>query len=135
MFYEISFKTLYYVFIILAIGIVPEAYPENLRLGYGKRSIGYHADGGVLYHGNKSGEKVGPKCNVGDRIGCGISFQRAGGMWGLFSLYDYFAVFTRNGRMIGQKVICTVSSRFLAVGMHSAGEKVKVILDAKMPGM
>ncbi|XP_053388270.1 E3 ubiquitin-protein ligase TRIM33-like isoform X2 [Mercenaria mercenaria] len=55
----------------IAIGLVPENYPENHLPGCGKRSIGYHANG-LLYNGSGSGKKCGPKCNVGDRIGCGI---------------------------------------------------------------
>ncbi|XP_053387999.1 uncharacterized protein LOC123543954 [Mercenaria mercenaria] len=62
----------------IAIGLVPANYPENHQPGWGKDSIGYHADG-LLYDGIGTGKKFGPKCNVGDRIGCGITMITIGG--------------------------------------------------------
>ncbi|XP_053388031.1 uncharacterized protein LOC123541731 [Mercenaria mercenaria] len=56
----------------IAIGVVPCIYPENHQPGWGEGSIGYHADDGLLYNGTGTGKTFGPKCNVGDRIGCGI---------------------------------------------------------------
>ncbi|XP_060579270.1 E3 ubiquitin-protein ligase TRIM45-like isoform X2 [Ruditapes philippinarum] len=51
----------------IAIGVVPDDYPNNLLPGFGKDSRGYNSDGKV-FMGSKSGEKYGNKWKVGDRI-------------------------------------------------------------------
>ncbi|XP_060603326.1 uncharacterized protein LOC132756308 [Ruditapes philippinarum] len=123
----------------IAIGLVPRNYPHHMPLGWGRNSIGYHADDGHLYHGCGQGKRFGPKYLVGDMIGCYlfntvISYADRG----VFSLMDVTpvtAVFTRNGKKVGEKVLRLNRNLqlFAAVGMHSSGEKVKVILDAKKP--
>ncbi|XP_053388268.1 uncharacterized protein LOC123541733 [Mercenaria mercenaria] len=109
----------------IAIGVVPSGYPENHQPGWGEYSVGYHADDGMLYDESGSGKKFGPKCNVGDRIGCGITIRS---FW-----LCYEVVFTRNGKKIGKGNLPRSRIYYPAIGMHSEGEKVKVILDAKMP--
>ncbi|XP_045183234.2 SPRY domain-containing protein 3-like isoform X2 [Mercenaria mercenaria] len=117
----------------IAIGVVPRDYPENHQPGWGEYSIGYHADDGLLYNETGTGKKFGPKCNVGDRIGCGITWISMSDWLG------YDVVFTRNGRKIGERSLPRINAHLVsilyyypAIGMHSPGEKVKVILDAKL---
>ncbi|XP_060561237.1 SPRY domain-containing protein 3-like [Ruditapes philippinarum] len=56
----------------LAIGLVPDGFPDNLLPGLGQKSYGYHSDGKVYKHvpGSKSGIKSGDAWKVGDRIKC-----------------------------------------------------------------
>ncbi|XP_060590021.1 uncharacterized protein LOC132745199 [Ruditapes philippinarum] len=55
----------------LAIGVVPDNYPDILLPGIGNNSCGYHSDGKV-YTESKPGEKSGDAWKVGDRIKCEV---------------------------------------------------------------
>ncbi|XP_060591497.1 transcription intermediary factor 1-alpha-like [Ruditapes philippinarum] len=53
----------------LAIGLVPDGYPDNLLPGLGHNSFGYHSDG-KIHTGGNYGLKRGDAWTVGDRIQC-----------------------------------------------------------------
>ncbi|XP_060604656.1 SPRY domain-containing protein 3-like [Ruditapes philippinarum] len=105
-----------------------------MQPGWGKNSIGYHADDGRLYHESGSGTVFGPKCLVGDKIGCWINGCRV--QRGLGVRITVNAVFTRNGKKVGERqFVYGLFHLYPAVGMHSSGEKVKFIFEAKRPGV
>ncbi|XP_005112082.1 SPRY domain-containing protein 3 [Aplysia californica] len=58
----------------VAIGLAKQNYPMRRHPGWNDGSIAYHADDGKLFHGSGLGVRFGPKCSVGDVMGCGIYF-------------------------------------------------------------
>ncbi|XP_060579078.1 SPRY domain-containing protein 3-like [Ruditapes philippinarum] len=119
--------------LILAIGLVPDSYPANMQPGWGHYSIGYHAHDGCLYHQYGRGIQFGPKCRDGDKIGCCIYlelFRRGKNVETVVN-----AIKTRNGTKVGEKKLSTgpLFNLYPAVGMHSPGEKVKVIFHTGLP--
>lgn len=58
----------------LAIGLAKQNYPMRRHPGWNNGSIAYHADDGKLFHGSGMGVQFGPKCSMGDTMGCGIYF-------------------------------------------------------------
>ncbi|XP_027000680.1 SPRY domain-containing protein 3 isoform X2 [Tachysurus fulvidraco] len=75
----------------IAVGLVPQFYKLDHQPGWLPHSIAYHADDGKLYNGNPVGQQFGPKCNRGDRIGCGIYADTFNA--GLTTVF-----FTKNGK-------------------------------------
>ncbi|XP_046896712.1 SPRY domain-containing protein 3 isoform X3 [Hypomesus transpacificus] len=109
----------------IAVGLVPQGYKLDHQPGWLPHSIAYHADDGKLYNGNPVGQQFGPKCNRGDRIGCGIYLEPSEA-----SLTTVF--FTKNGKEVGSAVVpVSAEGLFPSVGMHSLGEEVKVDLQAE----
>ncbi|KAG9353476.1 hypothetical protein JZ751_018078 [Albula glossodonta] len=110
---------------MIAVGLVPQYYKLDHQPGWLPHSIAYHADDGKLYNGNTVGQQFGPKCNRGDRIGCGIyldSFEA-----GLTTVF-----FTKNGKEVGSVVVpASPDGLFPAIGMHSLGEEVRLDLQAE----
>ncbi|KAL4655573.1 SPRY domain-containing protein 3 [Arapaima gigas] len=112
----------------IAVGLVPQFYKLDHQPGWLPHSVAYHADDGKLYNGNTVGQQFGPKCNRGDRIGCGIhldSFET-----GLTTVF-----FTKNGkeaRFYSPLVVpASPDGLFPAIGMHSLGEEVRLDLQAE----
>ncbi|KAI8784010.1 SPRY domain-containing protein 3-like [Biomphalaria glabrata] len=58
----------------VAIGLAKQNYPMRRHPGWNNGSIAYHADDGKLFHGSGLGVHFGPKCSMGDTMGCGIYF-------------------------------------------------------------
>lgn len=58
----------------VAIGLAKHNYPMRRHPGWNQNSIAYHADDGKLFHGSGMGVRFGPKCSMGDTMGCGIFF-------------------------------------------------------------
>ncbi|KAH9518813.1 SPRY domain-containing protein 3 [Bulinus truncatus] len=58
----------------VAIGLAKQNYPMRRHPGWNSGSIAYHADDGKLFHGSGMGVHFGPKCSMGDTMGCGIYF-------------------------------------------------------------
>ncbi|XP_059175650.1 SPRY domain-containing protein 3-like [Physella acuta] len=58
----------------VAIGLAKQNYPMRRHPGWNNGSIAYHADDGKLFHGSGMGVRFGPKCSMGDTMGCGIYF-------------------------------------------------------------
>ncbi|XP_062314730.1 SPRY domain-containing protein 3 isoform X1 [Osmerus eperlanus] len=109
----------------IAVGLVPQGYKLDHQPGWLPHSIAYHADDGKLYNGNPVGQQFGPKCNRGDRIGCGIYLEPSEA--GLTTVF-----FTKNGKEVGSAVVpVSAEGLFPSVGMHSLGEEVKVDLQAE----
>ncbi|XP_065198747.1 SPRY domain-containing protein 3-like [Sycon ciliatum] len=67
----------------IGLGLAHSDYPLGNMPGWRQGSIGYHADDGRLFHENGHGSQFGPKCAVGDRMGCGVEFPGAGGGAGI----------------------------------------------------
>ncbi|XP_074659997.1 SPRY domain-containing protein 3-like [Tubulanus polymorphus] len=120
----------------IGIGLVPAMYPLDRQPGWGAESIGYHADDGRLFNCNGFGRPFGSKAYAGDRIGCGVDFTDA------FDSEDdkqqqqqqqqmVTVFFTCNGKKVGQ-VLCGLPQDgfFPAIGMHSEGEEVRLLMDA-----
>ncbi|KAG7471930.1 hypothetical protein MATL_G00103100 [Megalops atlanticus] len=109
----------------IAVGLVPQTYRLDHQPGWLPHSIAYHADDGKLYNGNTVGQQFGPKCNRGDRIGCGILLEKFED--GLTTVF-----FTKNGKEVGSVVIPeSPDGLHPAIGMHSLGEEVRLDLQAE----
>ncbi|XP_026854507.2 SPRY domain-containing protein 3 isoform X2 [Electrophorus electricus] len=109
----------------IAVGLVPQYYKLDHQPGWLPHSIAYHADDGKLYNGNPVGQQFGPKCNRGDRIGCGIYADAFDA--GLTTVF-----FTKNSKEVGSVVVPVApDGLFPAIGMHSLGEEVRLDLQAE----
>lgn len=115
----------------MTIGLVSARHPLDQQPGSVPESIGYHAGDGRLYKGTPKVEGlVGPKCETGDRIGCGIKFELLPTQDNQRPLVPIF--FTRNGREIGiTRFLWPPGGLFPAVSLHSLGEEVRLTLDIK----
>ncbi|XP_013390022.1 SPRY domain-containing protein 3 isoform X2 [Lingula anatina] len=114
----------------IAVGLVHPRYPLDRQPGWNTDSVAYHADDGKLFKANGSGRSFGPKCCIGDRMGCGIKFDQIQREDNPRHLVPVF--FTRNGKEIGTlSVPIPVDGFFPAVGMHSEGEEVVINSDAE----
>lgn len=112
----------------IAIGLVPSKHPLDQYPGWVPESIGYHAGEGRLYKGTPKGVIFGPKCETGDRLGCGVKFERLSRQDNLRVVADVF--FTKNGKEIGSTAFYwPPCGLFPAVGLRSLGEEVRLILD------
>ncbi|KAL0978275.1 hypothetical protein UPYG_G00168270 [Umbra pygmaea] len=110
---------------MIAVGLVPQYYKLDHQPGWLPHSVAYHADDGKLYNGNPVGQQFGPKCNRGDRIGCGIYVDS-------FEEEQTTVFFTKNGKEVGTVVIPgSPEALYPAVGMHSLGEEVQLDLQAE----
>ncbi|KAL4224836.1 hypothetical protein ACF0H5_015532 [Mactra antiquata] len=115
----------------IGIGLVPYKYPMDSQPGWRAFSVGYHADDGQLFKASGFGRPFGPKCNIGDKMGCGIKFKRHEEE----RPQPEQAVqvfFTRNGQEVGTVTVPNPpGGLYPAVGMHSDGEEVRLNLDAE----
>ncbi|KAJ8390176.1 hypothetical protein AAFF_G00109150, partial [Aldrovandia affinis] len=113
---------------MIAVGLVPQYYKLDHQPGWLPHSIAYHADDGKLYNGKTVGQQFGPKCNRGDRIGCGIYLEKMEA-----DLVTVF--FTKNGKEVGSATVPqSPGGLFPAVGMHSLGEEVRLDLQVEWGG-
>ena len=107
----------------IGIGMGEKNYPLNRMPGWNRNSIGYHGDDGMLYHENGRGNRFGPTCTEGDKVGCGIDFDAEVD-------YGYHQVFfTKNGQPVGNvvKMKRPVHGLYPIIGLHSPGEKVRYL--------
>ncbi|CAL8401505.1 unnamed protein product [Arctogadus glacialis] len=110
---------------MIAVGLVPQNYKLDHQPGWLPQSVAYHADDGKLYNGNTVGQQFGPKCNRGDRIGCGIFIDPLSD--GKITVF-----FTKNGKEVGKvEVGRPPEGLYPALGMHSLGEEVQLDLHAE----
>ena len=107
----------------IGLGFGDKNYPLDRMPGWNRNGIGYHADDGRLFHQDGYGKQFGPTCTEGDRMGCGIDFDRDAG-------YGYCEVFfTKNGEQVGDVVRMKrpVYGLYPIIGMHSRGEKIRYL--------
>lgn len=64
----------------IALGLAKQTYPLTKHPGWGKGSVGYHADNGQLYKEKGHGDEFGPTCTTGDTMGCGVRFPLSNDM-------------------------------------------------------
>ncbi|XP_067655454.1 SPRY domain-containing protein 3-like [Haliotis asinina] len=114
----------------IGVGLVPCRYTLDAQPGWKPFSVGYHADDGKLYKACGFGKAFGPKCHVGDRIGCGIKYSISDIESGSPLTAKVF--FTRNGKELGTVAVpVPPGGLYPAVGLHSEGEEVKLTLDSE----
>lgn len=102
-----------------SVGAVPHNYLEEHQPGWERHTIWYHADDGKLYRGRCSGRDFRQKCTVGDKIACSVAFAALGNT----------VTFRRNGNKFGgEQRILNFEKTLPAVGLHSPGGVVKVML-------
>ena len=116
------------------IGLCSQRYPMDLLPGWTGESVGYHTADGKLYKGRPRGQAFGPKCQAGDKVGCGVKFDAISKNSGLSaSMVPVF--FTRNGKEIGTQLIPSPpGGLFPAVGLQREPEEVVLSLDARWGG-
>ncbi|CAG2105020.1 unnamed protein product [Medioppia subpectinata] len=127
----------------IALGLVPNNHPLDQLPGFVANSVGYHAGDGRIYLGHQRGTVVAGKCEVGDRIGCGVRFetiddsvdpylQKLNPIAPSMKMKVYF---TLNGSEIGSTVITPLLARgsplFPAIALCSPGEEVKLNLSLR----
>lgn len=61
----------------IAVGLVPYNHPLDQLPGFVAGSVGYHAADGRIYLGHQRGTVVANRCEVGDRIGCGVRLENS----------------------------------------------------------
>ncbi|XP_054716959.1 SPRY domain-containing protein 3-like [Uloborus diversus] len=112
----------------IAIGLVSAKHPLDQYPGWVCNSIGYHAEDGRLYRDADKGMEFGPKCDSGDRMGCGIIYDTPSQNNKRYA----FVFFTKNGKAVGASVYgMPTSVVYPAVGLHSAGGEVRLTLGIK----
>ncbi|XP_054161506.1 SPRY domain-containing protein 3-like [Oppia nitens] len=130
----------------IALGLVSNNHPMDQMPGYVANSVGYHAGDGRIYLGHQRGTVVADKCEIGDRIGCGVHFEPMDERTA-FTLSEYSKIdsivpsmkmkvyFTLNGSEISSTVITPLFLRgsplFPAIALCSPGEEVKLNLNLK----
>ncbi|MBN3307173.1 SPRY3 protein, partial [Amia calva] len=114
----------------IAVGLVPQYYKLDHQPGWLPHSVAYHADDGKLYNGNTVGQQFGPKCNRGDRIGCGIYLDvtHMGAVLHFTQLCGVVLCVVQVGSVV---VPVSPDGLFPAIGMHSLGEEVRLDLQAE----
>lgn len=127
----------------IALGLVPNNHPLDQLPGFVANSVGYHAGDGRIYLGHQRGTVVANKCEIGDRIGCGVRYETSHD-----SIDPYLekvnpispsmkmkVYFTLNGSEIGSTVITPLLVRgsplFPAIALCSPGEEVKLNLNLR----
>lgn len=104
----------------IGIGLVPFDYPFGNQPGWKDGSIGYHADDGGIFIEQGSASKIKSKCQMGDRMGCGIEMVNG----------QQFVYFTKNGHSVAEQPFDgDGEDLFPAVGLNCPGAMVK-LLDA-----
>ncbi|KFM80855.1 SPRY domain-containing protein 3, partial [Stegodyphus mimosarum] len=112
------------------IGLVSSKHPLDQYPGWVPDSIGFHTGDGMLYRDAPKGVIFGPKCETGDRIGCGIKFENISSQDN--QRHFILVFFTKNGKEIGSTVYSMpFGGLYPAVSLHSVGEEVRLALDIK----
>jgi hypothetical protein len=114
------------------IGLCSHRYPLDLLPGWTAESVGYHTGDGRLYKGRPRGQPFGPRCQAGDRVGCGVKFdavaRKAGGLQA--SMVPVF--FTRNGKELGTQLVpCPPGGLFPAIGLQRDPEEVRLNMELR----
>lgn len=109
---------------LISVGAAPPDYPLNMHPGWCKKSVGYHGDDGRLFVQSGVGVPFASNWKQHDVIGLGVRSPPGD------HLPDRTQVFfTKNGIELGHTTISLPDNGlFPTIGLHSAGEKVKVSL-------
>ncbi|XP_076353032.1 SPRY domain-containing protein 3-like isoform X2 [Tachypleus tridentatus] len=110
----------------ISVGLVTSRHSLQQHPGCAIQSIGYHTGRGRLIKGASKRSLCLPKCETGDKIGCGIKFEKS-------SVQEKRQVvtvfFTRNGKEINStSAPWPLSGLYPAVGVSSLGEEVRISL-------
>lgn len=113
----------------VGLGLASNSYPTDKFPGWLNDSIAFHCDDGRLYfEGTGRGRPFAISSNDGDRVGCGIDLSAR------VVPGHVCVVFTRNGSILGHKVVPQPSDGFyLTIGLGSFGDTVQLLLDAEWP--
>lgn len=110
---------------IIGIGVGERQYGLKELPGFDTDSKGmaYHADDGKFFYKGGEGEYLGPRCNTGDRMGCGVVFD-AENRDGYVHVF-----FTRNGCQVGEVLEMKLPPEGLypLVGLYSPGDQVRYL--------
>lgn len=113
----------------LSVGLVLGSYPLHMKPGHLADSVGYHMYVGRLANGGGKAVAFGPKVKPGDRIGCGIRFEKGSLESSDGSFVPIF--FTRNGKEIGTTLVrLRPDGLYPSVAMFS-GDEVRITLNMK----
>nr|CAD7400437.1 unnamed protein product [Timema cristinae] len=113
----------------MSIGLSSKRYPLDIHVGYEHESVGLSTEEGRVFKEGTVGPKFGVKCEIGDRIGCGIKFDQLSE-----AIEDPFCTlmpiyFVRNGRELGTILLpLPLGGLYPAISMHSLGEEVRLFL-------
>lgn len=105
----------------VAVGATHSTYSVESVPGWMADSVAYHSDSGDLHHASGRGTPFGPMCQVGDTMGCGVSFIQ-------HNPKHCHVFFTHNGMKIGRSVQSMLPKNgfYPSVGLTSPGDKVAV---------
>jgi hypothetical protein len=115
---------------LAAIGLVPKDYPyKQCEPGRLSGSIAFCVEDGRLFEGDTSSVPFGPRCEKGDRIGCGVHFDQrqedSEGRW-------VPVFFTRNGLELGSVLVQLNQNNFHpALSLGFEDEKVSFVPDER----
>lgn len=111
----------------ISIGVAPRHYPLDRMPGWNSGSIAYHCDDGVVLKGPAGGRLVFTPTDAKEVIGCGLQFSP-----GNTKLAKVF--FTRNWKLFHESSADIPPGGFFpTIGLSSAGEEVKIDVEAKWP--
>ena len=113
----------------IGVGLAHARYSLRRQPGWDSNSIAYHCDDGRLYQATGFGRRFAAPAEVGDVIGCGIDYAAPSPGPRRVRVF-----FTRNGTELGSASVHAPPGGFYpTVGLHSAGESVRVDLSAAWP--
>jgi ankyrin repeat protein len=119
----------------IGVGLAPRDYPLGCLPGWRPGSIGYHCQDGCLFEGTDIGRPIGEPVSKGDKLGCGIDYQRS-------TSDEALIFFTHNNKILN--LLCKLKwplegrkrmGFYPTVGMSSKGESVTVTPDARYKGL
>lgn len=106
----------------IGIGLAREDYPLNLQPGWDQGSVGYCCNDGRIFCGSRLGYPFSEPSLQGDILGCGIKRTSQSQLY----QEEVTVFFTRNGVMMGQRIVMTPDKGFYPmVTLSSQGETIK----------
>ncbi|GAB6026660.1 SPRY domain-containing protein 3, variant 2 [Chamberlinius hualienensis] len=116
----------------ITLGLVPQKYPLDKPPGWFDDSIGFHVEDGHLYKGRPKGSNFIAKCEIGDRIGCGIHFNKITSQDQDSDKPLVPVFFTKNSKEVSSFAMkWNGDALYPAVGMSSVGEEIRITKNTK----